>query len=177
MSNFNRQGFKKKSEHALRREKVAIASFDALLEEQGTPSAKTTFPLLTPSNHLTHNCFTTFARHVRSHPGWFASRRKATPEEKAQYRETRVRKGNAYWIDVKYSPAEATKIATANATTQAATFQQQSSNSPEILAGRADVTPKRSVVEREMLSSPPNKKVKVLEDISNESPEDRRVTP
>jgi hypothetical protein len=60
------RGFAEKSGAALRREHEAIAKFDALRKEkEGTlidlvEPAK--FPLLTPKEHLTGACYTTFRR-------------------------------------------------------------------------------------------------------------------
>lgn len=104
----DRRNFASKSQAALARERVAIAAFDALRQQNPSPEQTTTFLLLQPQQHLTCACWRTFSKHVKSFPGWLAKRRKASPEEKIASKEKR--KGPVYFISVKYNPAKARKF-------------------------------------------------------------------
>jgi len=95
----------KKSENALRREAVAIKSFDEFRLQVGVSAttAKFTTLLLSPTVHLTGVCWSTFRNHVFSFPGWSTARRAATREEKIALQVTR--KTKAYFISVTYEPS------------------------------------------------------------------------
>lgn len=73
----------------MQREESAKQAFDALKEKHNGPSRASTFPLLTPDQHLTNPCFRDFKKHVARSIGWTAKRRKATTVEKVQYKHTR----------------------------------------------------------------------------------------
>ena len=94
-------GFAEKSKHASEREERAKAAFDKFAAH-----AKTNQPihdtLLDPSCHLTGPCFRDFKKHVKTRPGWDAKQRRATEQEKAQYRPTG--RGHANWTDITYKP-------------------------------------------------------------------------
>jgi len=128
-------GYAQKSQAALRREEAAIEAFDAFRQAQTTPTTKMTAILLQPSHHLASPCYTTFAKHVRSFPGWRAKRREATPAEKIASKETR--KGKVYFVSVSFDPVKAKDdIAKREASTAS-----QAVETASVLTGLANATP------------------------------------
>jgi len=58
--------------------------------------------LLGPAIHLTQPSWADFARHVLSHRGWAAKRRRASEAEKLT--SGGARKSQTYWVDVAFDP-------------------------------------------------------------------------
>ena len=105
----DRSGFAEKSAAAQRREDAAKEAFNKIRAETEASATKDTVvvQLLKPSTHLTQPCWSAFAKHVRSFPGWTPKRRVATAEEKRQHGETRQSK--CYFTDVSFNPKTFTK--------------------------------------------------------------------
>ena len=91
-----------KSAAAKHREEKAMEMFSKAKIQTETrqdliPGSCETIKLLKPSCHLTGPCWSSFSKHVRSHPGWTVKRRAITDEEKKLWGETR--KGKCYFVD------------------------------------------------------------------------------
>jgi len=95
------ENWREKSDAAAAREASATKAFDDLRNTARSVEVKTT-RLLSPSDHLTAACYRDFSKHVKSFPGWRASRTMATEEEKKTAGETR--KCKVYWTDVTFRP-------------------------------------------------------------------------
>ena len=103
------------SQAALRREATAKEKFrtakseleESMMKKKKNdtplinPGEKHTITLLQPDVHLTKHTWGTFKRYVKTHAGWDAKRRLATPEEKKKSGEKR--KGKVYFTDIVFT--------------------------------------------------------------------------
>lgn len=165
----------------------AMEMFDAFCLETGTPTTKVSTVLLSPLLHLNVKGYKSFREHVRTHVGWYCSRRVATPAEKLALGCNTRKKTASYFVSVEYDPRLAAAVhkmkqeAQAHTTTTTTTTTEDNieSHTTTAAAGEND-TP---------VPPPPCKKAKladdgcVLEDVSNndllpvEGDDSRRITP
>ena len=103
----NRRSWNNKSTAAINRQNAAVNKFlEVRKRHESTCKGKEgLILLLTPAEHLTGACYTTFRKKVAEVTSyakrWEVLRTVATEEEKKSYKITR--KGKAYWIFVKHN--------------------------------------------------------------------------
>jgi len=102
----DRSNFAEKSGAAELREAEAKAAFSTHKASTDETLRKPGPRALEPRSHaaacVVAACFRDFSRFVKTHPGWSASRRTATAQEKSDAKQKR--KGKVFFVDVVFKP-------------------------------------------------------------------------